>query len=898
MRSRLLAILVAANATVSLAAAQEQNSEVIQVSPDMFLRWYGHAGRTYFVQISDPNDHLRKWIWAPIIETGNDEDISYEVDGTADKGFFRLWFTDEPTADPDGGDFDGDGLSNLAEVLTHQTNPLKSDTDGDGLLDGWEIANSLDPNDDGSTNVNNGGSGDPDNDGLTNSEEQDLGADPNDADSDDDGITDGGENDQGTDPNDSEDTPDAEWFILTGDLDQDEVKTRKRTVTIPAGQSRVIAVLVVSDEYDYYTDPETANDFNDTLEWDIQPSQGDELQGSIDVNARDTQWDEAAAEGRTAQGFSPVHLETGMTATAPDDAALTVEIELSATNIGDGAKPSTVMVALLPVDIAVDANRNGEVEFGTDQTSSDKPYRFWVNNDQDDVEADEPSVVETPDHADAQIATKRDLEDFARIRLSVGLPINQLKGGDWKVGLRFKDGGGQPPAIRIWPNESATGEDSYLDQHPAAERQIEKQSFGATNGGTVFIPTSYWQDRDDTEAHLIFEGISKGTGELALILKNGSEGPEIEGPVVELKLLDVREMFQRARIVNAADEIPNPWIDDTPPAQSWVWDPWNWAYDEDPEAEETTAIFVHGWRLTYYEYLNWAQTSYKRLWHQGFKGKFYTFRWATLSGDQSSFEGYLTYNPSEYRSWLCGPALASWVNGLPNAGRRSLFAHSMGNVISGSALRNGMSVQRYALCNAAMASMAYDSGAHMKLDPDTGQPWDEIWGDLGHQKTPDTDSEAAIRDSFGLEGKFSGGNNFPQMINFYLRDDEALRAWVNNNRFFKPDSTGHSYYYQHIPQPPNISYKLFQAPPVGNPREVTSPPEAFGYVTKALTRTAGSDSRTGGSIGSSVNMNDWGVGANHSGFGETHSAQWRWSNQSTSHFWEQLCEKLQLTQQE
>jgi len=346
-------VLAAMLAAISPLAAQEQNSEVIQVSPDMFLRWYGHSGRTYFVQISDPNDHLRKWIWAPIIETGNDEDISYEVDGTADKGFFRLWFTDEPTADPDGGDFDEDGLSNLAEVLTHQTNPLKSDTDGDGLLDGWEVANSLDPNDDGTTNVNNGGSGDPDNDGLTNAEEQDLATDPNDADSDDDGITDGGENDQGTDPNDPEDTPDAEWFILTDDLDQDEVKTRNRTVTIPAGQSRVIAVLVASDEYDYYTDPETANDFNDTLEWDIQPSQGDDLQGSIDVNARDTQWDEAAAEGRTAQGLSPVHVETGMTLTAPDDAALTVEIELSATNIGDGALPSTVMVAILPIEVRI-----------------------------------------------------------------------------------------------------------------------------------------------------------------------------------------------------------------------------------------------------------------------------------------------------------------------------------------------------------------------------------------------------------------------------------------------------------------------------------------------------------------------------------------------------------------
>jgi N-acetylmuramoyl-L-alanine amidase len=347
MRSYLLTILAAATAAVSPTVAQEQNSEIIQVSPDMFLRWHGHAYRTYFVQISDPNDHLRKWIWAPIIETGNDEDISYEVDGTADKGFFRLWFSDQATTDPDGDDFDRDGLTNLDEVTLYQTNPLDSDTDGDGLLDGWEVANSLDPNDDGTTNVNNGGSGDPDNDGLTNAEEQDLGTDPSDGDSDDDGITDGGEDDQGTDPNDPEDTPDAEWFILTGDLEEDAVKKRSRTVTIPAGESRVITVVVASDEYPDWTGDESK--FNDTLEWNIQPSEGDALEGSIDVNARHDEWEEAEIEGRECKGFSPAHVETGMTLTAPDNAALTVEIELSATNIGDGTLPSTVLVGILPV---------------------------------------------------------------------------------------------------------------------------------------------------------------------------------------------------------------------------------------------------------------------------------------------------------------------------------------------------------------------------------------------------------------------------------------------------------------------------------------------------------------------------------------------------------------------
>ena len=183
-------ILAASWLVASPAFADGQNSEVVTVGSDKFLRWFGHAGRTYFIQVSDPNDHLRKWVWAPNIETGNDEDISYEVDGTADKGFFRLWFSDEPTTDPDGDDFDYDGLTNLDEVSIHQTNPLEWDTDGDGLSDDWELANSLDPNDDGSTDPANGADGDPDGDGLTNEFEYWYWADPNLTDTDGDGLND------------------------------------------------------------------------------------------------------------------------------------------------------------------------------------------------------------------------------------------------------------------------------------------------------------------------------------------------------------------------------------------------------------------------------------------------------------------------------------------------------------------------------------------------------------------------------------------------------------------------------------------------------------------------------------------------------------------------------------
>jgi hypothetical protein len=75
------------------------------------------------------------------------------------------------------------------------------DSDGDGLSTAWEIANSLDPNDDGTVDPNNGADGDPDSDDSTNAEEFANNTDPQNSDSDDDDLNDGAEALAGTDPN-------------------------------------------------------------------------------------------------------------------------------------------------------------------------------------------------------------------------------------------------------------------------------------------------------------------------------------------------------------------------------------------------------------------------------------------------------------------------------------------------------------------------------------------------------------------------------------------------------------------------------------------------------------------------------------------------------------------------
>jgi hypothetical protein len=113
--------------------------------------------------------------------------------------------------------------------------------------------------------------------------------------------------------------------------------------------------------------------------------------------------------------------------------------------------------------------------------------------------------------------------------------------------------------------------------------------------------------------------------------------------------------------------------------------------------------------MSYNEAQTWANTSFKRLWHLGYKGRYAFFSWPTYSPATSLAGGYLTYNKSEYRAWLSGVAFKSFVTSLQSDYTKNIMAHSMGNVVVGSAFRQGVGgISNYALFNAAMAAQAYD----------------------------------------------------------------------------------------------------------------------------------------------------------------------------------------------
>ena len=579
-------------------------------------------------------------------------------------------------------------------------------------------------------------------------------------------------------------------------------------------------------------------------------------------------------------------------------------------------------VLLVPVALVVDGNRDGEMSVSdpsihdADQTTSDKPYRFWLNDDNDtdityDGESYTPNESERvppgrPDHSLYQIVSKRNLEDFARLWIYFGGLSEAISTGEIRVALRWKNVvPGTTPAINIYPSADEEGSDDYLKDDDAAQAQISgvfsdavRDEFNRQDvaANSIFIFRSdYWNGltADNPKKCLLFEASAEGKGELEIVFF-GQTGQIGSGGSVWLDLKNVKKMYQRVDSATA-----HPWQPVT--------------FEPDPNEDRGNAIvFVHGWRMSPDGAGNFAETMYKRLWHRGFKGRFAAFHWDTWWHESAQWipyggeaiDGYLAhYNDSEYTAWQSAWMLKSFVDSLPFP-NKNLIAHSLGNIVAGEAIREGVSVRNYALLNAAVPAACYDeSEERIRQTTTYTQRAGSLSFTMWDSPTPDSDSDPITR-SFAYRGTFSSLAANANLINFYLPDDHATSfAWEVNNDQTKPPL----YYngslnatldsnFDYDPNAP-AGRKLWKLETMSGQLSyyLTYKPEAMAYACRTWGKAAGTWGATEGSINSvnSVNLRLPAFG-NPNGFDTEHSAEFNRSCQQLKPFYDQLLDKLRI----
>ncbi len=555
---------------------------------------------------------------------------------------------------------------------------------------------------------------------------------------------------------------------------------------------------------------------------------------------------------------------------------------------------------------AVDANRDGGIAFdisgqiNPDQTTANQPYRFWVNDDED-TDGGDVVPVASRDCDDYVIIGRRDLEDLSRLWINTAGISEQLRKGHFLVGLKWKNAGGSP-SINIFQAVETNGGTLYLTDTNVATQQAPVTPLRTTvlnnansyhqvdTSGTFLINSNFWQSENVNSnnpfAHLLFEGCAVGKGQLVATInkRDGTELAEAGGVWLDIK--DIKSMYQRAVATPASDSVAPPYnLGGSAYYTNSVFDESNLGYSAstsiafDKPADETPqcVVFVHGWNMPYDEYLGFSETVFKRLYWQGYKGRFSAFYWETLTSPFS-------YNDSEFRAWKYGLSLKQYVEalkaGLPSY-TMNIAAHSMGNIVTGSALNRGLTIDNYVLMQAAVPAGCYDTSS-------TVNNYSRFTSAESSSPTPDN----AVP-NMGYRGYLS--NVTGNLVNFYNPFDFALATgtlggvthlpflwwfdtnWEANEESYKPAHFTFSHYAYDSTQPVLQSGQLI-IEPYGPTLDhyVTDPQEMMSFVARPRSKAVGALADVGGTIKGQVDLNA------RFGFDDKrdeHSAEFNWNIQ-------------------
>jgi hypothetical protein len=551
-----------------------------------------------------------------------------------------------------------------------------------------------------------------------------------------------------------------------------------------------------------------------------------------------------------ALGFQKYTMPEGFIPTDVSENGMIVGYRLDENNDPQG-------ILLLDIKLAVDADQSGTeldpgIEFGgNDLTSETEPYFFWINNDSDSGSDDMAEDLEpvSPDSLNGQISCSRDLEDFSRLWLDVAGIHDKLQSGKMRLGLKWQNVTEGNPGIRIFKAVESDGGMKYLTDEAVANLQkstappqpylsiaMSTSSFGGpyqqvtidTSEPGYFFSPDFWNDLPtDRIEHFLFEGVSEGKGELVITLQGETAGPYqvlgVEMSGVWIHLSDIKKMYQHFTVATPdnmfmGEENINPLTSAVEVNGVSKTDLDEFGFEED------YILFVHGWRMKAWERRYFAETAFKRLYWQGYKGRFGFFSWPTEWTSRpwgTAITDTENYMRSDHKASLSGQGLAETMNNLMAAygGQLSIFAHSMGNIVVSEGLRQGGQARTFVACQAASVARAYDATGPEYLT--SNRIYDALSGKsygVGNLAAwmASLDQHPDVFANYPPTGDvyYKGIRpNAIQIINHHNRLDDALAWWLAGqakkpNGAYYYDSANDDWYNATWPDPASIL--LFQ----------------------------------------------------------------------------------------
>ena len=447
-------------------------------------------------------------------------------------------------------------------------------------------------------------------------------------------------------------------------------------------------------------------------------------------------------------------------------------------DIDTGAQATNVIRV---VSLNVDANHDGTMDFsysGQDQTSSSRPFRFWVADDNNSgdyggngipgqigIEADGQCYSYfqgAPPYY--QVLGRRHLEDFFPVYLNIGslFQSNAFSAGispadtNYQFVLSQADG-----ALRIaYTGLTPTNYMNYLLDTNESGSLVNTTLTTITANG-VALPTSFVNGiATASQGIILAEAWTPTTQPLVLTIYHGTN--LIGQTSLYLSISGITNMFRSKTIVLSpqlgtnADRLTDASV------------------PNEPDTTENNFVFVHGYNVNPTQAVGWDADIYKRMYWSGSHAKFYGVTWEAAD---SQVDGQVTLNlqTNIVNAFNTAPLLNSFLNSL--SGTNVVAAHSLGNMLVLSTLNDctNQSIKTYFMIDAAVAIEAIDSTAASNPDmyPSAWTNYSsKLWASKWFNLWPTNDARSTLTWSNRL-ANLQNAN----VYNFYSSGEEVLRDY-------------------------------------------------------------------------------------------------------------------------
>jgi hypothetical protein len=300
-----------------------------------------------------------------------------------------------------------------------------------------------------------------------------------------------------------------------------------------------------------------------------------------------------------------------------------------------------------------------------------------------------------------------------------------------------------------------------------------RQDLGASQPLTLKFLKACSQNR----GLLLFEAKNRTSKPIKLVLNkvgNKTNAEMITIASLPISFSEVTKMFRYKFVSPAAADLTSGDIPEVPA---------NWP---DGERNNKHFVFVHGYNVNPDQSKAWGSEIFKRMFWSGCNAKFSAFAWY---GYQSQILETVApdYQINLLNAFASSHSLKQYIDLLP--GEKTVAAHSMGNVIMGSAMHDwGSRPKNYIMLNSAAAKECYDENE--ATDPEQValmiHPWwrnymKEVRASEWHKRVwAEGDERAKLTWRGRLKNVINNGGQ-TKVYNFYSSGEEVLNNPTEND---------------------------------------------------------------------------------------------------------------------